>query len=320
MDISQVTRKFLNFFGKEPGTIILLSLIPIVLLSLFFLIYRFNRVTEQQIQRLQFASQLSANTVNGYPAIINIYQPYLTADSAIIMDDESQVILYSKNPALRFAMASTTKIMTALVALEYFKPNDVITVYDENVNGAVVGFSKGEKLYFIDVLYGMMLPSGNDAAYAIADNYPGGKAAFIAAMNTKAKEFHLYGTQYSDPAGLNDDDNFTTSLDLVRLASIALKHKTLAEVVNTKSRVLTTVDKRKSYPVENLNKLLGYDGVIGIKTGFTEGAGGVLVTAKEDQGRKFILAVIKSQDRFADTLSLLSYLKDNVVYEHFRYR
>lgn len=320
MDLPKIKNKLRGVLSNEHSAIILLSLIPIVLLALFFMVYRFNQVAEDQIQRLQFASQLSTNSVSGYPAIINIYQPYLTAESAIIMDDDSQVILFSKNPTLRFAMASTTKIMTALVALDHFKPNDVITIYDGNADGAVVGFGKGEKVYFIDVLYGMMLPSGNDAAYAIADNYPGGKPAFIDAMNKKTKELRLDNTQYSDVAGLNDDDNFTTSLDLVRLASVALKHKTLTEVVNTKSRVLTTVDKRKSYPVKNLNKLLGYDGVIGIKTGFTEGAGGVLVTAKEDQGRKFILAVIKSQDRFADTLSLLSYLKDNVVYEHFRYR
>lgn len=320
MDLPRVKNKLLSVFNKEYGTIILLSLIPIVLLALYFLLYRFNKVTEQQIQRLQFASQLSANSISGYPAIKNVYQPSLTAESAIILDDDSQVVLFSKNPTLRFAMASTTKIMTALIALEHFQPNDVITIYDSNVKGTVVGFNKGEKLPFLDVLYGMMLPSGNDAAYAIADNYPGGKSAFIAAMNQKAKDLHLYSTHYSDPAGLNDDDNFTTSLDLVRLASLGLQNTTLAEVVNTKSKVLTTIDGKNSYSVENLNKLLGYDGVIGMKTGFTEGAGGVLVTAKEEKGRKFILAVIKSQDRFADTLSLLNYLRNNVSYEHFRYR
>jgi D-alanyl-D-alanine carboxypeptidase (penicillin-binding protein 5/6) len=320
MELHKLTAKIKKLYGKEFASLILLSLIPIVLLSLFFMIYRLNQVTARQIQKLQFASQLSAHSVSGYPMIINIYQPNLTAESAIIMDDDSQVILFSKNPTLRFAMASTTKIMTALVALEHFKPNDVITIYNGNVNGAVVGFSKGEKLYFIDVLYGMMLPSGNDAAYAIADNYPGGRVAFIDAMNRKAKELNLYSTQYSDPAGLDDDDNFTTSLDLVRLASTALKNRTIAQIVNTKSKTITTVDKRKTYALENLNKLLGYDGVIGIKTGFTEGAGGVLVTAKEDQGRKYIFAVIRSQDRFADTMSLLSYLRDNVRFEHFRYR
>jgi serine-type D-Ala-D-Ala carboxypeptidase (penicillin-binding protein 5/6) len=307
-------------FNKDRSITILLLLIPVVLLSLYFLIYRFNTVTERQIERLKFASQLSANTISGYPAIINTYQPYISAESAIIMDDDSQVVLYSKNPTLRFAMASTTKIMTALVALEHFKQNDVIIISSDKVEGTTVGFAKGDKLYFIDVLYGMMLPSGNDAAYAIAENYPGGMTAFIEAMNKKAQDLHLYSTRYSDPAGLNDDNNYTSSLDLVRLTSVALKNKQLAEVVNTKSRTIATITGTKSYPIINLNKLLGYDGVVGVKTGFTEGAGGVLVTAKEDNGRRFIFAVIKSEDRFADTLSLLNYLRGNVAYEHFRYR
>ena len=312
-------RKFIHFLQSQ-GVNILLVLLPVFLIALYFVIFRYNTVTSQQVQQLQFVSQLSSGSVSDYPVVKHPYDPFISAQSAIILDDSSHVVLYSKNPTLRFPMASTTKIMSALVAMEHYKDDDIITIYSDGIEGAEVGFLYGEQVKFIDVLYGMLLPSGNDAAYAIAENYPGGLSAFVAAMNKKAQELHLYSTNYSDPAGLNDDSNYTSSLDLVRLASYALRDPKFAEIVSTKSRVITTVNGGKQYSLYNLNRLLGYDGVIGVKTGYTEAAGGVLVTAKRENGRIFVMAVIKSEERFDDTLVLMNYLKNNVTYSTFSFR
>lgn len=236
----------------------------------------------------------------------------LSAQAALILDDDSKVVLFVKNPNLRFSMASTTKIMTALTALDYYHLGDILTIQDDNVEGVVVGFKKGERVSFESLLYAMLLPSGNDAAKAIAQNYPGGESEFIKKMNQKALLFNLNNTHFSDPTGLDDDNNYTTSIELARLASIALKNKTFAEIVSTKYKVIED-NLANFYLLENLNKLLGADGVNGVKTGFTDEAGGVLVTSKVENGRTIIIVVMRSKDRFLDARKLLGIL-GNISY------
>lgn len=240
------------------------------------------------------------------------YEPYLSAKAAIIMDDESKRLMYVKNPTLRLSTASTAKIMTALVALDYFKPQDILTVQSDHYEGTVVGFPRGERIAFSDMLYAMLLPSGNDAAYTIAENYPGGIEAFVAKMNEKAKQFHLENSHFADPAGLEDDGSFMTVVDLARLCSEAMKQPILAGIVGTKEKVFSS-ESGNVYDVVNINKLLGTSGVIGIKTGQTSGAGEVLTTAKKEDGRMFIIVVMQSTDRFGDTQSLLNIVSNNII-------
>jgi D-alanyl-D-alanine carboxypeptidase (penicillin-binding protein 5/6) len=212
------------------------------------------------------------------PAVLgaSTISPDFSAEAALVVDDTSKVVLYSKNPTLHFSMASTTKIMTALVALEHYKPEDLLTVKGTKVEEVTVGFTKGEQVRFSDMLYALLLPSGNDAAVILAENYPGGKDAFIEIMNQKAQELHLYNTHFADPAGLEDND-YTTALDLARLCSYAMENSTFAETVGTKLKVITTVTG-KTYVLKSTNQLLGINGINGIKTGFTQEAGGVLTT------------------------------------------
>lgn len=238
----------------------------------------------------------------------------ISSYGAIIIDNDSKSILFSKNPMLRFSMASTTKIMTALVALDHYKMNDILTVQTDNVEGSVVGFKKGERLTFESLLYAMLLPSANDAALAIAQNYPGGENAFVEKMNEKALNLHLYSTHFADPAGLADSQNYTTVLELAELASDAIKNPIIANIVSTKTRIISDVDGLNVYTLNNLNILLGTDGVDGIKTGYTDEAGEVLVTSANIKNHKVIIVVMKSEDRFADTLTLLSYLINNLSY------
>lgn len=231
----------------------------------------------------------------------------LTAGAFVVLDNDSKVVMYSKNKTSSFPMASTTKLMTALVSLDYYKIDDIIVVPNKEVAGVVVGFPPDERVYFKDLLYGLLLPSGNDAAIALAYNYPGGIDKFVAQMNKKAQEFHLSKTFFKDSTGLSED-NTTTPLELARLASEALKNNMIALVVSTKHTTITNVDKTNTYSLTSLNKLLGIDGVNGVKTGFTDEAGEVLVTSRLKNGHTTVIVVMKSKDRFLDTQNLLSVL------------
>jgi serine-type D-Ala-D-Ala carboxypeptidase (penicillin-binding protein 5/6) len=249
-----------------------------------------------------------------YPVFKVPITPDISAKAVVVMDKDSRVVLFSKNPNLLFSMASTTKIMTALVALDHYKLDDVLIIKTEGVEGVNVGFKIGEKLFFKDVLYAMLLPSGNDAALAIAQNYPGEEKAFVEKMNEKAKSFRLTHTNFADSIGLEDSRDYTTPLDLAQLASIALENKMFARVVGTKTWEITDVTGENKYLLINLNKLLGVQGVNGIKTGYTTEAGQVLVTSKKEGEKTLIIVVMDSQDRFFDTSILLNSISDNVNY------
>ncbi len=249
-----------------------------------------------------------------YPVISRDFLPDISAQAAVVMDNDSKVILYEKNPEIRFSPASTTKIMTALVSLGYFHLDDILTVKMPFSEGSVIGLLQGERLTFENMLYLMLLPSANDSAHAIAQNYPGGEEAFVAKMNEKAQELSLTNTHFGDPAGLQDDANFTTAKDLARLASVAIKNKNFARIVDTKTKTIESVDRSFGYNVNNLNKLLGLYGVSGVKTGYTEEAGEVLVTSTVIKGHSVILVVMRSTNRFADTEKLLQLISENVNY------
>lgn len=249
---------------------------------------------------------------NEYPILESKFQPNISAQGVVVMDADSKVVLFSKNPNLRFSSASTTKIMTAITALSYFHQNDVLTVKDATSDGVVLGLKKDEKITFENLLYGLLLPSANDTAFVIAQNYSS-ESAFVREMNKNAARFNLYNTHYQDPAGLEDDGDYTTPFDLARLASIAIGNPTFAKIVSTKEKNVVDLSGNV-FPVKNLNKLLGIDGVIGVKTGYTEGAGQVLVTAKKEGAHTIIIVVMGSQDRFLDTEKILSAISGNITY------
>lgn len=261
-----------------------------------------------------YPSSLAISTNLKFPVLKSNFIPQISAQGAIIMDADSKTVLFSKNPNLRFSPASTTKIMTALTALQFFKPNDILTVKTATSDGSVIGLLQGERMTFQNLLYALLLPSANDAALAISQNYPGGEKAFVAKMNENAKKFNLFNTHYEDPAGLLDDGDYTTPVDLARLASIAIKNPDFAKIVNTKTKTISDIGGFNVYNLDNLNVLLGVDGVNGIKTGYTDEAGQVLVTSKVENGHTIIIVVMLSQDRFSDTEKLLGLVSGNITY------
>lgn len=277
---------------------------------LFLFLAILNIIVKREISNLVFTLNPVNFEAQNYPQINNNLAPQISAKGAIVLDKNSQVVLYQKNANLRFPPASTTKIMSALVALDYFKPDEILTIKTATVEGSVLGVLPDDRFKFEDLLYAMLLPSANDAALAIAQNYPGGEKEFIKKMNEKAKDLHLINSSYADPIGLEDNKDYTTSLDLARLASYALNNLEFAKVVATKEKRIESKDGTQ-YELDNLNKLLEVPGVSGIKTGFTEGAGQVLVTSKkiENTNEEIIIVVMQSEDRFADTQALLNYLE-----------
>lgn len=291
------------------------KILPLVLLLLLLFALNLDLVTFQyaKANRVE-ASPLPALKTSSYPVVLAESQPVVSAQSAIVMDDDSKVILFSKNPNLRFSTASTAKIMTALVAVNHYKMEDELTIQEEFAEGFVLGFKKGERFTFLDLLYTLLLPSANDAALAIAQNYPGGEVAFVEEMNQVAQSLHLPNTHFADTSGLIDDQNYTTALDLARLASYALENGEFRKIVSTKHRVFSNIEGSMDYSIYNRNKLLGSSGIDGIKTGYTEEAGQVLVTSKLHKGHRLIAVVMGSDNRFLDTLTLLNFISQNLTY------
>lgn len=299
---------------KKNESDLQLVMLPLILLMVLIILNVINTQIFQRIQREEFYASSVNTKLNPYPFVQEVAMPQVSANAAIIVDADSQVILFSKNPELRFSMASTTKIMTALTGLDHYKLDDVLTVKSVGIEGSGLGLVPGDQFTFQDLLYAMMLPSANDAAQAIADNYPGGADAFVSKMNEKADSLHLTKTHFADASGLNDDGDYTTVIDLARLASYAITNPTLAEISGTKFKTITNQSFTRQYPLTNLNRLLGTEGVTGLKTGTTEGAGEVLVTSTVKNGHTYIIVVMQSQNRFADTSTLMNFIDSNVQY------
>lgn len=247
------------------------------------------------------------------PVSSNLPLPLVSAKAVFIKDLDTDTILYQKDANIPLPIASTTKIATALVASEYFAPNAPLTVKDgAKIEGARVGLFQGESLSFRSLLYGMLLNSGNDAAFTIAENYPGGVLSFVSAMNKKAMELNLTNTHFQNPAGFDDKNHFSSAHDLAIISQEALKNYQLARIFSTKETQVTSLDKKYSHHLSNLNKLLSQvSGVLGIKTGYTSLAKENLVTLVEREGHRVLLVVLGSDDRFGETTKLIDWIYAN---------
>ncbi len=302
--------KIKNYFKKPNAFLVPIILVILLAIAAIINIYIKLNIAEKSILPLAFSAKASTQ----YPVLKEKSVAELSAKAAIIMDRDSGVVIFAKNENLRFSPASTAKIMTALIALDYFKPSDILVVKNSTDEGSILGLYKGEKMTFKDLLYAMLLPSANDAAFVIAQNYPGGMEAFVNKMNENAQKLHLYNTHFADPAGLIDQEDYTSAFDLARLASAALENRIFSEIVATRYKIISDIDGRNTYSITNLNKLLGIDGVNGIKTGFTDEAEGVLVTSKVENGHTLIIIVMKSEDRFGDSAKLINLVSGNLTY------
>ena len=242
-------------------------------------------------------------------------EPVLNSRIAVAYDRESGKVIWGKNENKRSAMASTTKIMTAIIAIENADLNQevVISAKSAGTGGSRLGLKKNDKILLQDLLYGLMLKSGNDAAVAIAETVGGSIEGFANMMNDKAKQLGLENTHFVTPHGLDNPEHYTTAYELAKLTDYALENETFAKIVNTKTCTIMI----NGYPktISNTNELLGYvEGVNGVKTGFTNNAGRCLVTSVKRNDLEIITVVLQADTkkfRGADSIKLINYIYEN---------
>ncbi len=233
--------------------------------------------------------------------------PDITAVSAAVIADDCDELLYAKDAHHRLPPASITKIMTAIVALESSDPDDMVTV---NIDGffpgdaTVMGLQTGMTLSMRDLLYGLLLPSGADAAVAIARYVAGDVPSFVDRMNAKASDLSLQDTHFTNPHGLDAPGHYSSAYDMVMLGRYAMKDPLFAEIVKTKQYTANWSGPE----LWNGNLLLWlYPDADGIKIGWTENAGQTLVATAQRDGHRVYLALFNSQDRYTDAIRLFDW-------------
>ena len=240
--------------------------------------------------------------------------PYLTAQSVIIRDVQSAVPMFELNTGVQLRPASITKLMTALIVLDNYNLDQILTVNKLTPAEAQadMGLMVGDMITVQNLLYGLLIPSGNDAAATLADNFPGGTGNFISSMNEKAQQLHMENTHFDNPSGLDNPTHYTTANDLSLLTMEILKNDFLSGLIKTRSITVTDVTGERIYKLQNVNQLLGYTfGVDGVKTGFTDEAGQCLITSVSRSGHRIIIVMLKSQDRFGESARLVEWVFRN---------
>lgn len=234
--------------------------------------------------------------------------PNVNAHSAVLINADTKEVLYEKNAHTRRSMASTTKIMTGLLAVESSRLNDVVTVGDIHSEGSSIGLINGYKLTLEALTYGMMLESGNDAAVVCAEFLAGSEEAFSQLMNKKAKEIGMSDTNFVTASGLDSQEHYSTAYDMALLGAYAVANPAFSEIFSTKSKRVDFIEPDISITFSNHNKLLSWcDGVFGIKTGFTKKSGRCLVTACERDGTVLIAVTLNDGDDWNDHRKLYDY-------------
>jgi len=236
--------------------------------------------------------------------------PYVTAHSAVLLDSETGELLYDRDGNVQRPPASTTKIMTAILALELTEPEEITTVSEKagSVGESSIYLDKGDKIKIGELLEGALLSSGNDACVALAEKTAGSQDEFIRLMNQKAASLGAYRTNFVNPNGLPDPNHYSTAFDLALITRYAMNNPQFAEIVSQKYSVVSFEEPRKSQNAKNTNKLLwNYPLADGVKTGTTNAAGKCLVASASKDGRRLICVVLNAPDRFGDAQRLLQW-------------
>ena len=242
-------------------------------------------------------------------------EPKINSRAAVIYDRKSKKIIWGKSENEKRPMASTTKIMTAIIVLENANLDDIVTASKKaaGTGGSRLGLKTNDKITINNLLYGLLLVSGNDAAVALAEHVGGSIEGFAQKMNDKAKELGLENTNFITPHGLDMPDHYTTAFELAKLTDYALNIEKFANIVNTKSITISINGNSKT--LNNTNELLGnLNGVNGVKTGFTNGANRCLVTSINRNGMNIITVVLGADtknDRTKDSVKLIEYAYEN---------
>jgi D-alanyl-D-alanine carboxypeptidase len=236
--------------------------------------------------------------------------PSVSAEAAALIDVRSGRLIYSKNGDEPRLIASLTKIMTAIVAIEYGDLSDRVKVGKNayGKEGSSLYLQLGEEMSLENMLYGLMLRSGNDAATAIAEHLGGSVEGFAYLMNRKAEELGLANTHFVNPHGLDEEGHYSTANDLAKLTAYALRNPTFQEIVRTKVKTAPNPNGKWDYRWRNKNKmLLFYEGADGVKTGYTKAAGRGLVSSATRGGQQLAVVTLNAPNDWSDHTALLNY-------------
>lgn len=234
----------------------------------------------------------------------------LTAKSAILIEASTGKVLYEISADQRRPPASTTKMLTLITAIEHGKLDDIVTASEaaSQTEGSTLWLTPGEQLKMIDLLYGVMLVSGNDATVAVAEHISGSLERFANLMTAKAKAIGATNSNFTNSSGLPDPSHFSTARDLAKIAAYGYKNLLFAQIISSPSRTMPWAGKDHDREIFNENKLLWqYDGANGVKTGYTDEAGRCLVSGAKRNGIQLIAVVLDSDYMWTDSIALLDY-------------
>lgn len=275
--------------------------------SLYFHIFAYNRDLFNQ-SPLNNKSAISPVPFLKFP-----YYPTISAEGVYVIDLPSFTPVLERGQEQRFLPASTTKIITALVAYDIYQPDQIIIVNKTIEEGQLMDLVPGEKITVENLLYGLLVHSANDAAFVLADNF--GQKKFVDLMNLKAESLLMNHSQFTDPMGFDHPNQYSTPFDLTLAARELLNNHYLSKIVSTKEIIISDVDYRYFHRLTNVNKLLGeIQGIGGLKTGYTEEAGENLISFYKKNNHQFVIVILKSLDRFEDTKNILGWIEENVDY------
>lgn len=293
---------------NKLGNFLIFLLVIAVIFSFYELLLIDKKNDRDSQDKLNSVDEFKSEDIILIPKItlnnkkINIY-----AKNYVLLDEKSSYPLIEKDSLVEVPIASTTKIMTAMIVLEKYKLSDIITISREAANqiGSEINLKIGEKLSVESLLYALLVQSGNDAAYALAENYPGGFNEFIKEMNNKAKYLSMTHTLYFDPAGL-DDNSKSSAYDLTIITRYALTSPIFSKIINTTDYTIYSTDGKLSHKLKSSNRLIKSDEPLylsyaaGVKTGFTPIAGHCLVSSAERDDKKLIGVILNTYESTND--------------------
>lgn len=247
-----------------------------------------------------------------FPLTVSAKTNNVSAQKAVVIDKSTSTVLYQKSSNEKCSMASTTKIMTCLIACEKLKQNDIVTITNkmlDKTEGSLIYLKVGDKITVSDLIKGALLASGNDAANSIAVYTSGSISEFVKLMNLYAIKFGMKNTHFETPSGLDSKNHYSTAYDMAVLTSYALDNETFASVCKLQKADITINSKIQT--IYNHNKLLYQtENCIGVKTGFTEKSGRCLVSAYDYKGSTIIIVTLNDYDDWNDHKKLFDYAKN----------
>ncbi|HWS48626.1 MAG TPA: D-alanyl-D-alanine carboxypeptidase [Candidatus Methanoperedens sp.] len=277
-------------------------------LAIFPNSYRFTKIVD--IFSFKHPSQ---------PVVENKIIPNLSTNYYILLDSDTNQILVSKNENVRVYPASTTKLATALTALNVYPLEEVVSIPSDYVDGKVMDLKTDEKVTIKTLVAGLLIYSANDAAYNLANHHPKGVDGFIDQMNVLVKKYNLNNTHFVNFDGLHSPEHYSTPYDLAQLGRLASQNPTLRQYVKTKEMNLSDIYGQMQHHVVSTNELLGLVPEIeGLKTGWTPEASGSFIGLININGHYLISVVAQSEDRFNDTKILINWAKENLTWRTYQ--